>query len=96
MDNEKIVSWRDLFGNKYRFTPSHQMLGDNGYKVKMTTKLCGESKKRKIPVVVHFDEDYVVEYLANVLSNIKPSKYNDLQRLVSKAYDTWRKREIQK
>jgi hypothetical protein len=92
---ERHVHWSELLGNKFRFGLCPQMLTGKGYKLKTVTIVRGESKSNAVPVVVNFDEDYAVEYLARILGQLRPRSYNDFQRIVSKAYARWHEKEKQ-
>ncbi|MBW4689605.1 MAG: hypothetical protein KME40_32065 [Komarekiella atlantica HA4396-MV6] len=90
---EKQVHWTELYGNKFRFLPHPLMLTPEGYELRISTKIAGESKNVSVPVVVRFDENYVIQFIANILSRLQPSKYNDWQKIVSKAYAVWNEKK---
>lgn len=86
---EVNIHWTQLFGNKFRFALHPLMLSKEGYQVKLNTKIVGQSKALSFPVIVTFDETYVVEYVSRTLELLNPKKYNEWQKIVSKAYDHW-------
>lgn len=86
---EKRIHWSEIFGNPYRFSLHPSMLTEDGYEIRLVTKIRGESKHVSSAVVVKFDESYVVRYLARNLEKLQPQKYNDWQKIISKAYAFW-------
>lgn len=84
MTNEKAISWKELYGNKLRFSPCPQMLCA-GYQVKMSTKIAGESKNVSVPVTVTFDRGYVIEYLANICAKLQLND-DDWMQLTREAF----------
>ncbi|MEH2172197.1 MULTISPECIES: hypothetical protein [unclassified Nostoc] len=94
---EKRIHWTEIFGNPYRFSLHPSMLTEQGYEMRLVTKIKGESRYIDTAVVVKFDESYVIEYIARTLEKLQPQKYNDWQKIVSKAYSFWdnKKKQVQ-
>ncbi|WP_375501665.1 hypothetical protein [uncultured Nostoc sp.] len=82
---ERCIYWTQLYGNPYRFGLHPSMMTDEGYKLKLNTKITGESKHTNVAVVVTFDLNYVVSYIKQTLGKLQLQEYNDWQKVVSKA-----------
>lgn len=100
MTEKKIstVHWRNTIGSPFRFSLDPRMLTKEGYKLETTATLKGQGyfMKSRVPVTIVFTEEYVIEYIAlKVLRQLKPQKYNDFQKLVSKAWEYWKEHEKQ-
>ncbi|MBD2495000.1 hypothetical protein [Nostoc sp. FACHB-280] len=92
---ENQIHWTKIFGNPFKYALHPLMLTKEGYKLKTTTPLKGESKKEKFPVEIVFDESYAVEKIARVLEQLQPRNYNEWQGIVSKAYACWNEKKKQ-
>ncbi|ARV62726.1 hypothetical protein BZZ01_32450 [Nostocales cyanobacterium HT-58-2] len=98
LEQDKVVSWKEILGNPYRYGLNSQMLLPNGYKHKGMLRVVGQRKSDdKIPATVCFDEDYVVSFLIKyVFEKLLPESYNDFQKIVSKAYKVWKSQQADK
>ena len=87
---EKIIGWKDVYGNKFRWSLHPHMLSSKGYKVKTVTKIRGESKKTPCAVTIVFDKTYVIAYLSAIVEKLSPENYIQLGVLMKQSYDHWK------
>lgn len=89
----KVISWKALYGNKFLRKLSPQMLSTEGEKVNQLVPEYTRSGERetlttKVPCVVVYDEEYVIEKLRMVFSEfIGVFPVQTLQEIVAQAVD---------
>jgi hypothetical protein len=89
----KPVSWTDLLGNPYRYGLHFRMLLPDGYDYVTAARISGQSKiEKKIAVIIHFDEEYVIEYIRKmVLEKLKPAvEFEKFDQIINEA---WRRQQ---
>lgn len=85
MSDPKKVHWSELYMPFNRGISPLMLHG--GETVETTTRLKGvpASRSSRHHVIVTYDKEYVIEYLARVLSAMTVLKWNDLQPIISAA-----------
>jgi hypothetical protein len=84
----KEISWRDPFGSPYRYGLHPAMLTEAGHNVTATVHLKGQSvAEGKTSVVIHLDNNYVVEYISQLV--IKKLFFENYQQFESLMKDAW-------
>lgn len=86
MSDPKHIHWSELY-MPFNRGISPLMLHGEGEKVETTTRLKGvaASRSSRYHVIVTYDKEYVIEYLARILSAMVVVKWNDLQPIISAA-----------
>lgn len=92
MPEPKTIHWSELHGNKFLNGIHPDMLTPNGYDLKTMGRCVGMGKSAEtVPLIVHFDETFVVEVIKRkLLETLQPTSYNDLQKIVSRAWKEWK------
>jgi hypothetical protein len=89
--------WREILGNPLIYNLHPAMLTPHGYDLLTSARHIGMGKsERKKELIIHFDEEYVIEKLkSDVLFKLQPKDYNDFQKCVSKAWKLFAEKQKQ-
>lgn len=87
IDGYLSITWRDIYGNKFKAAFNPLMLSDEGYTVFRAVRITGQSRyEPPIMCFIHYDREYVVHRLALHMEDLKEVGFNEIQKVIGEAW----------